>query len=69
MVEQRENMPLLYNVIAIAEVSPPPFSSFWSKFCKIRQNRLKPVLHEEKPGQDLDKHTEYTHNNNIAFPN
>jgi hypothetical protein len=54
MVEQRENMPLLYNVIARTEVSAPPFSSFGSKFCKIKQNRLKPVLHEGKPGQDLD---------------
>jgi hypothetical protein len=58
----RRNVPLLYDVIAITEVFASPFSSFGSKFCKIRQNMLKPVLHEGKPGQDLDQ-------NNIPFPN
>jgi hypothetical protein len=53
-VEQGENRPLLYNLITRTKVFAPPFSSFGSKFYKIRQNRLKPVLHEGKPGQDLD---------------
>jgi hypothetical protein len=35
MVEQRENMPLLYNVIAITEVSPPLFSSLDQNFVKV----------------------------------
>jgi hypothetical protein len=58
MMKQRENMPLLYDVIAVTEVFLPPFLQFCSEFCKSRQNRIKPVLHGEKPGQVLDKHND-----------
>jgi hypothetical protein len=33
--KQRENMSLPYDVIAVTEVSPPPFCSFVQNFVKV----------------------------------